>query len=85
MYAIIVDGRVASTTEQPIVGTAEAAYIVQCTEQVQVGWVLYNGELVGPVESKPDPVQTAHSYLLADAQTVEDLRYAVARIIGIDM
>ena len=86
MYARIVGGQVAELTEDmPELAPGECALIVEAGTEVQVGWLWTPQGCVPPQEPQPDPKAVAYSYLLADAQTLDDLRDAVAVITGVGL
>jgi len=86
-YARIVGGFVVDVTpDRPVVGAHESAMILPCPDAAVVGWVVLGGEVVAPaepVDPATDPLTVAHSYLLADAKSVDELRTALAVILGL--
>ena len=84
MYARIIQGRVAELFgEVPTLGQAECALIVEVGPDVQAGWAWSPDGCTPQPDFTPDPVTVAHSYLLADAQSVDELREALAVILGL--
>lgn len=85
MYARIICGRVAAlTAEFPYLGPNECAHIVRVSDLgIRVGWEWAPEGCAPPSEPAPNPLAVAHSYMLADAQTVDDLRDAVATVFGV--
>ena len=84
MYARIVNGKVFELSNVPFtLGDDECAHCVEVGEEVSEGWLWTPGGCIAPTEPAPDPVASAHSYLLADAQTVQELREAVANVLGL--
>ena len=83
-YAILVDNTVVAILQE-VTRDMGTLLWVPCDDSVEIGWVLDKGVLAPPQEPLPDPVGTAHSYMLADASTVHDLRAAVATILGIPL
>lgn len=85
MYATIINGTVAERHPvAPTLAPGESAIIMPCGPEVQPGWRLEAGALAPPLPAPaPDPVTVAHSYLLADAQSVDELRDALAVILGL--
>ncbi len=83
MQALIIEGRVASIAEEITPAPGECALIVPVGPEVEVGWLWSPDGCAPPAEPAPDPVTVAHSYLLADAQTVDELREALAVILGL--
>ena len=81
--AMIVDGRVAQVGEEIALAPGECALIVPVGPEVEVGWAWTPQGCEPPEEPAPGPVTVAHSYLLADAQTVDELREALAVILGL--
>lgn len=84
MRVRIVEGLVAEL--EPMLGEHECAMIVDAAPEVQVGWLWSPEGCAAPpyvAEAGPDEVTVAHSYLLADAQTVGDLRNALVEILGL--
>lgn len=84
MRVRVIEGRVAEL--DPVLGEHECAMIVDAAPEVQAGWLWSPEGCAAPhdaAEEGPDDVTVAHSYLLADAQTVGDLRNALVEILGL--
>ena len=84
MYAEIVQGAVRELFEDKPQGCC-GMFVEVFDWTVQVGWLWTPQGCVPPPEPQPDPKAVAYSYLLADAQTLDDLRDAVAVITGVGL
>ena len=83
MHARIVDGKVAERSPSPFkLGLGESAHCVEVGDDVLDGWLWSPTGCTPPIKSRPDPVEVANSYLLADAQTVQELSSALAAILN---
>lgn len=77
MYAVIVDGVVTELWETAVLGPKESAFIVECGDEVRVGWRLEGGEFAPAPEPDPNAEIDARIQALEALQTPRLLREAL--------
>lgn len=79
MYAVIIEGVVVELRETDTIGPAESAIIVECGNEVQVGWRLEAGAFVPPPEPDPNAKILTQIDELEALQTPRLLREAMKK------